>query len=124
MSWTPLPPFERAAAAIAALYCSAAIGLGAYAAHAAAPADEDRLERASLYLLLHGIAVLALLSHRNSTLTHRLACAGLLLGTGLFSGSLSALALLGVPATLAPLGGIALIFAWLLTAYSLARRRM
>ncbi len=117
----PLPAFERAAAAIAALYCSAAIGLGAYAAHAAEPADGHRLERASLYLLVHGVAVVALLAHRPPTLIHRLACAVLLLGTGLFSGSLIGLALLETPATLAPTGGIMLIAGWLLTAYSLSR---
>ena len=119
-----LPAFERAAAAVAALYCSAAIGLGAYAAHAAAADDSHRLERASLYLLLHGIAVVALLAHRTPALTHRLACVTLLLGTALFSGSLCALALLKTSATLAPAGGVMLIAGWLLAAYSLSRRRL
>lgn len=117
-----LPAFERAAAAIAALYCSVAIGLGAYAAHVALPANGQRLERAALYLLLHGIAVIALTAPRTPTCLHRLASAVLLLGTALFSGSLCGLALLGAPATLAPAGGILLIVGWLLTACSLLRR--
>ncbi|MGQ0801711.1 MAG: DUF423 domain-containing protein [Pseudomarimonas sp.] len=116
-----LPAFERTAAAIAALYCSAAIGLGAYAAHAAAPADGERLERASLYLLVHGVAVIALTAHAARTHLHRLASAVLLFGTALFSGSLCALVLLETPATLAPVGGVMLIAGWMVAACALSR---
>ncbi len=117
-----MPVFERAVAAVAALYCSIAIGLGAYAAHGAAEASAIRLERASLYLILHGIAVTALAVSRPPSLLNRSVCGLLLLGTALFSGSLTGSALAGWPTAAAPLGGIMLIGGWLLAAFAMLRR--
>ncbi len=116
------PTFERAAAFIAALYCGAAIGLGAYGAHAAAVENVARLERASLYLLLHGIAVYGLALTRRPTLVNRSICSLLLVGTALFSGSLIALALAGMPAVLAPAGGVMMMLGWAVAALALLRR--
>jgi uncharacterized membrane protein YgdD (TMEM256/DUF423 family) len=122
MSPLPLPAFERAAAALAALYCCLAIALGAYAAHVAAPEAGERLERASLYLLLHGIAVLVFVLGRSPSAGNRLIFSLLLIGTALFSGSLAALALAAVPATLAPAGGILMMLGWLWAGLHMLRR--
>jgi uncharacterized membrane protein YgdD (TMEM256/DUF423 family) len=122
MSPSPLPAFERAAAALASFYCSLAIALGAYAAHAAAPEAGERLERASLYLLLHGIAVLVFVLGRSPSAGNRLTFSMLLLGTALFSGSLAALALAALPATLAPAGGILMMLGWLWAGLHMLRR--
>jgi uncharacterized membrane protein YgdD (TMEM256/DUF423 family) len=122
MSVAPLPALERVAAALAALHCGLAVALGAYAAHAAAPAAAERLERASLSLLLHGIAVLVFVLGRRPGAGNRLIWGLLLLGSTLFSGSLVALALAALPPTLAPLGGILMMLGWLWAGLHLLRR--
>ena len=45
---------------VGALFCAIAVALGAYAAHAADGGDSARMQTASLYLFLHGVALLAL----------------------------------------------------------------
>lgn len=116
------PPFERVAAALAALQCAAAVALGAYAAHAASIEAAGRLERASLYLFLHGIAVIGLSGRRPPTLPVRLVCLLLLAGSLLFGGSLTGAALFGLSTALAPWGGMMMIAGWLLAAYAVLRR--
>ena len=101
----------RAAGALAA---ALAVGLGAFGAHglkerlAALPAAAGWWETATLYLLVHAVAVLPASSSR-------LGRACLLLGALVFAGTLYAMAL-GAPRWLGavtPLGGTALIVGWL-----------
>ncbi len=106
----------------AALGCCAAVGLGAYAAHAAEPAAADRLQRASQLLLLHGIAVIALLPWQRIGALPCVAATVLLSGALLFAGSLLSSAALGVAAPLAPIGGLLMMFGWLLVAIAVTRR--
>lgn len=109
----------RAAAALSAVYAALAVGLGAYAAHAASAADGERVRLASLYLLFHALAVIALLG-RNGRLLVAVRW-GMLAGVSLFGGSLIGAALAGWPTALAPLGGIAMILSWLLLGAALWR---
>ena len=109
----------RAAAVLASVYAAAAVGLGAYAAHAAGASDAERLRLASLYLLFHSLAVLALLGRCGRLLG--VARWGLLAGVSLFSGSLVAAALAAWPTALAPLGGIGMMLSWLLLGVALWR---
>lgn len=100
---------------IGGLACAAAVALGAYAAHAADGRAQAWLQTASLYLFLHGLALLVLPVLRVS----RLARAGqglMLAGMLLFCGSLIGAALFGWSTRLAPYGGMGLILAWVLTA--------
>lgn len=121
---TPAAPplFERAAAALAALQCAAAVALGAYAAHGAVLEGGARLERASLYLFLHGIAVYGLCGLRQTSLLHRLASLLLLAGSQLFAASLAGSALFGFSSAAAPWGGMMMIAGWLLAALAVLRR--
>jgi len=105
---------QRVVAAMAALFCAAAVGLGAYAAHATGGLDQSRLQTASLYLFLHGLALLVLAPRRGAAV--RLACVGLMLGVLVFSGSLTGAALAGWSTGFAPWGGTLLIASWLLLA--------
>lgn len=109
----------RTAAALAAPCAAVAVGLGAYAAHAAEPVDGERLRLASQYLLFHSLAVLALLGCSGQLLAA--ARWGLLLGMTLFGGSLAAAALADLPSTLAPVGGLLLMLSWLLLGVALWR---
>mgnify|MGYP005753110449 CR=1 FL=1 len=109
----------RAAAVLAALYAALAVGLGAYAAHASSVADGERLRLASLYMLFHSLAVLALLG-RHGRLIGWVRWA-MLAGVSLFSGSLIGAALADLPTRLAPVGGVSMILAWLLLAAALWR---
>ena len=109
----------RTAAVLASVYAAVAVGLGAYAAHAAAPEAGERLSLAALYLLFHSLAVLALLGRRGRLLG--LVRWGLLAGVSLFSGSLVVAALAGWPSALAPLGGIGMMLSWLLLGVALWR---
>lgn len=109
-------------AAAGAVLAALAIGLSAYAAHGVVDAHaRGNLQTASLYAFGHGVA-LAVLAPAASRRLQRLALAGLLLGTGLFAGSLAAGALLGWPTRLAPFGGTLLMACWLLYAIGVARR--
>jgi uncharacterized membrane protein YgdD (TMEM256/DUF423 family) len=117
---TPMPELTgRAAAALASFYAATAVGLGAYAAHAANAADGERLGLASFYLLFHSLAVLALLGRRGRLLD--LVRWGMLAGAGLFGGSLIGAVAAGWPTALAPAGGVSLILSWLMLAIALWR---
>lgn len=111
---------QRLLGALGGMACAAAVGLGAYASHAASGQPQSWLQTASLYLFLHGLGLL-LLSPRAVRRLDRAALALLASGMLLFCGSLIGAALLGWPTRLAPIGGSALILAWLLL--GLARLR-
>lgn len=100
--------------ATASLLAACAVGLGAFGAHGLKqhflekPAAASWWETATLYLLVHAIAVAALAS------TSRAAGYCMLVGAVIFSGTLYAMAL-GAPTWLGaitPLGGTALILGW------------
>lgn len=111
--------------AIAAALAGIAVMAGAFGAHAmgdANPRGVKLLETGSHYQMIHAVAVLAI--EALGTRPH--AAADLLLaGAILFPASLYALAL-GAPtmvATLAPIGGTALIAGWIVLAVTTLRRR-
>ena len=120
---TPDAPLgHRLAAALGAVFCACAVGLGAYAAHAASGVTQARLDSASLYLFFHGFA-LAVFALRQRGVW---AVASLLLwvtGCVLFCGSLVAGALWGASTALAPAGGMAFMFGWLMRALAVWRSR-
>lgn len=110
--------------AAAALLAALAVGMGAFGAHAlqphflAQPRAGDWWETATLYLLLHAVAVTCLPADSRWP---RLA---LLLGAVVFAGTLYAMAL-GAPRWLGavtPLGGTALILGWLGLAWERFRK--
>lgn len=105
-------PHLRLLAASGAMLAAVAVALSAYAAHATQAAARAPLYTAAAFALAHGIA-LAALAPRAATRLATLALATLLAGTLLFSGSLVARHLLGLPAGAAPLGGGLMILAWL-----------
>jgi uncharacterized membrane protein YgdD (TMEM256/DUF423 family) len=113
----PLP--GRAAAVLAAILAGLAVGLGAYAAHAADPVDGERLRTAVLYMMFHSLAVLAMVGRAGKTLA--MVRWLFLAGVALFSGSLILAALADLSTRLAPAGGIALMLAWLMLAIALWR---
>ena len=113
-------------AALAAFLLAAAVGLGAFGAHAL----KERLdayalgvwEKAVFYHFVHALGMLIVASIakvRSSDLVCWLLLAGILL----FSGSLYMLALTGTRAlgAVTPLGGVAFIAAWCVLGWSLLR---
>jgi uncharacterized membrane protein YgdD (TMEM256/DUF423 family) len=112
---------RRGFAATGAFFCAAAIGLGAYGAHAAEPVARERIATACLYLLVHGVA-LAVLAPRQQGRIELAALIAWSSGGLLFSGSLLLAALYQVRPALAPVGGMLLIAAWLLQAIAALRR--
>ena len=113
-------PGRRFAAALGAALCAIAVGLGAYAAHAASDTARTRLDTAVLYLFLHGLALAVFALRQRGWLS----AASLILwiaGCAGFCGSLVAAALWGAPTMFAPVGGIAFMLGWLLQAVVLGR---
>ncbi|MFT3755939.1 MAG: DUF423 domain-containing protein [Pseudoxanthomonas sp.] len=109
-------------ACLGGLLAAAAVALSAYAAHGASDATaQSHLQTASLYAFGHGIA-LAALAPATTRRLGKLALYLLLLGVLLFCGSLALNVLAGTATKLAPIGGTALILAWLLWAVDAARR--
>lgn len=112
-----VPPVEvavrRAFGGIGSLLAGAAVALAAYAAHGADGEAQVRLAQAAAFAFAHGLALAALapLAQRRRGLA---ALAAMLAGAMLFSGSLVGAALLGLPTTLAPFGGMLMIGAWCL----------
>ncbi|WP_035987229.1 DUF423 domain-containing protein [Leptolyngbya sp. KIOST-1] len=108
--------------AIAAVLGGTAVAAGAFATHALRPQLSDRLltifETGARYQMYHALALLLVAV----VLAQGLGAPGLLIaagwafvvGTGIFSGSLYALALTGqnLLGAVAPLGGAALIAGW------------
>ncbi len=111
----------RALAPAGAVMAALSVGLAAYASHAGGPEAREALQSAALFLFEHGIA-LAALAPRTPRRLGRLALAALLLGTLLFSGSITAARLLGWTSAAAPLGGMLMMAAWLGWAVDAARR--
>ena len=101
-----------------ALLAFAAVALSAVVAHKASlvGANPDTVRasamNAAVFMLVHGAAVAAL-AQQAVIPNDRYALILMLVGTLLFSGSVIAGALLGVPTVLAPLGGSVLMLAWL-----------
>ena len=111
---------NRWLAATGALYAGAAVALAAYAQHAATASAQSRLQLAAVFLFGHGVALAALAPRAGSRLAGY-ALWALCVGALLFCGSLIALALAGVPAKLAPAGGMLMIAGWLLLAIDRSR---
>jgi uncharacterized membrane protein YgdD (TMEM256/DUF423 family) len=118
---TPASLPARLLAALGALYCAIAVGLAAYAAHAATGAARERLDSAVLLLFVHGLALVALRPQLRGRL-RTAAAAVLAVGVSLFAGSVAAAALFGSSSWPAPYGGSLLIIGWLLLAAGLLRR--
>ena len=110
----PVAPVEvavrRALGGIGSLLAGVAVGVSAHGAEGEAQA---RLVQAAAFAFAHGLALAALapLAQRRRAL---LALVAMLAGVLLFSGSLAGAALLGLPTTLAPSGGMLMIGAWFL----------
>ena len=106
----------RMLAAFGALACGIAVGMGAYAMHAALVAlNHERLSIAALFLFAHGLA-LATLAPGATSRVRQIGLCIVMIGTILFAGSLALAALLGIAPALAPLGGSVLMLGWLLVA--------
>jgi len=107
----------------AALLGLTAVALGAVAAHAVADAQAAQaLERASLYQLIHALAILyaAGLPGRAALLARILLLAGIVL----FCGSIELKYLFSVTqaTAIAPTGGVALMLGWLMLGVSALTR--
>jgi Uncharacterized small membrane protein len=120
----PMP--SRLMLATGALAMALAVAAGAYAAHAAKGAahpDAARLlETAVLYMLVHGLGIIAcgILGRSVADAWLVVASALFLAGIVLFCGSLWVLAMGGRSTGVAPAGGIAFIAGWLaLAGYAL-----
>lgn len=107
----------------AALLGLIAVALGAVAAHAVADAQAAQaLERASLYQLIHALAILyaANLPGRAALLARSLLLAGIVLFCG--SIELKYLFAMTQATTIAPTGGAALMLGWLMLGVSALTR--
>lgn len=122
----------RRIGAVGAFLAAAAVGLGAFGAHALKSKLDQRafeiFETAAHYHLLHAVGVLALAAlaaggQSPAKRSSRLVAAGWLLVVGVivFSGSLYVLAITGVRAfgAVTPIGGVALLAGWATAAWSL-----
>ena len=112
---------HRALAAVGALACAAAVGLGAYASHGLDGDAARRVGLAAIFAFGHGLALLVLAPGAATRLRSAGLCA-LALGMALFSGSLLGAAFLSTPTALAPTGGLLLMLGWLLLAVDALRR--
>lgn len=122
MTTIDVSPFHRLAASLGAVFCALAIGLGAYAAHAASEGAQARLDTASLHLFFHGFA-LAVFALRQGGFWAMASLVFWISGCAMFCGSLVAGALWGVSTAIAPAGGIALMLGWIARAVALWRSR-
>jgi uncharacterized membrane protein YgdD (TMEM256/DUF423 family) len=120
MRWTP-----RIWTALAALSGFLAVAFGAFAAHGVHdPKAQELLRTGALYEITHALAVIgcAALAATGVART-RIAPALFLVGSGLFSGSLYALAL-GAPrmvGIVTPFGGLCFLAGWLALALAALR---
>jgi uncharacterized membrane protein YgdD (TMEM256/DUF423 family) len=98
----------------AGLLGAAAVGLGAYAAHGLAGAEQELVEKASRYGLIHALALLALAQSPSIGRLRILAGLLFIAGSLLFCGALVGLGVFAWPvAFIAPFGGSAFILGWL-----------
>ena len=113
----------RSLVVFAALNGALAVGLGAFAAHGAGPQVKTLLTTGAHYQLVH--AVLALVCAVWPARDRLILIAGWLAAAGglIFALALSAIALLGLSAmgAVAPIGGLLMIAAWLLTGFAALR---
>lgn len=109
----------RWSGALGALAGAAGVALAAYAAHAAAGDAQRWLYTAAAMAALHG-ALLVVYTPGGARLGG-FARLAFLAGILLFSGSLVAAHMFGLPTRLAPAGGSLLIAGWLLVALDRAR---
>ena len=104
---------------VAALSAALAIGAGAFGAHGAANEQAAGwLRTGGLYQLIHAVAAIVLMR------MSRCAAWVMLIGAGIFSGTLYAMAL-GAPhwlGAVTPTGGTMMIVAWLIVATGALRR--
>ncbi len=128
---TVTAPRRPTFAILGALSAAAAIGLGAFGAHALratlAPRMLDIYHTAVFYHLTHSLGLFAVAfvcSLKPQSALARAAGWTMLAGLLLFSGSLYLLTLSGLTAlgAITPFGGTALIIAWLLLAAAAARK--
>ena len=111
---------QRLLAVAGALCCAAAVALAALAMHAVQGHAALQAGVAAAFAFAHGLALHLLVAH-----TGRLGTAALVLmlvGVGLFAGSLAGAAFAGLPTTAAPAGGIVLMLSWVLLAVDAWRR--
>ena len=113
----------RGTAAFSCLLVVIGVALSAYAAHGAEAVTVARLERAGLFLMLHGAAAAALLLARPASWPGVASGLMIVLGVALFSGSLVASALFGAASILAPAGGVLLMAGWLCAGGAALRSR-
>lgn len=117
---------SRNLAVFAALNGALAVGIGAFAAHGAAPQVKTLLTTGGHYQMVHAVlaVVCAIWPDRSQTIV----VAGWLAATGglVFCLALSAVALLGLPVmgAVAPIGGILMIAAWLFIAVAALRSQI
>lgn len=116
-------PLDRLFVTIAALLGATGVAAGAFAAHGLKPHLSERLltifETAVRYQMIHALALLAVavLMGQGTATGPWWGVAGwsLVIGVGIFSGSLYILSLTGlnILGAITPLGGVALIVGWL-----------
>ncbi|MFN7781334.1 MAG: DUF423 domain-containing protein [Lysobacterales bacterium] len=121
MERAPAGLLNRLLGALGGVACATAVGLGAYASHAASGQAQSWLQTSALYLFLHGLALLVL-SPRAERRFEQAALSAIAAGMLLFCGSLIGAALFGWPTRLAPIGGSTLILAWLTLGLARLRR--
>lgn len=111
-----LSPQRHWLASLSALMVAGAMILSAYAAHApVTPASQHQLDIAAAMLFGQGLASVLLARQVRSPQI----IWALLLGTGLFVGSVVGHALAGWSSRLAPIGGMLMIMSWLVLAIHL-----
>lgn len=120
---------ERVFAGMGAIFAMLAVAAGAFAAHTLQAKLGSKMvvfETAARYQMYHGLGLLLIAWAINRRPSKLLNWAGWLMvaGTILFSGSLYGLALTSARwlAAAAPLGGVALIAAWLCLSLAMFRR--
>ncbi|HRK85963.1 DUF423 domain-containing protein [Alcaligenes ammonioxydans] len=120
---------SRTILCLGALIMAVGVGLGAFGAHALrAMVDASALatwQTAVLYQLLHGLGLLliAALGNRLHPAWQSRSAVLMLVGVLIFSGSLYILVLSGVKwlGAITPIGGVAMILAWLCLAFAAVR---
>ncbi len=105
---------ERARRSFGAICCGVSVALGAYASHGVDGENAKRLAIAAVFAFAHGLALwLAPCDSRWFAKGGHIAFA---VGIVMFSGSLIAAVTFSLPTTLAPIGGVLLMFGWLIAA--------
>ncbi len=111
---------ERWRRGLGALLVALGIFAGAFGAHGVTGQQADWMRTGGLYLMIHGLAAIALSDGR-----YRIAVKLLVTGSGVFAATLFAM-VAGAPRWLGavtPIGGVLMILGWLLVAWTEWRRR-